>query len=139
MASTLNHEELGRADEKLARLEEQLSKLGHDAARHPSDPQTGMNTFRLAVSGDRPPLGGWARRGFTAFLLAACIGVAAITWRQSYSGDAVKTAPPQPAPLAQTAPTAAALSPEVTALRQWMARDLAPVRQRIQHITAHPA
>src|SRR5258707_2732890 len=91
MASTLTHEELGRADEKLARLEEQLSKLGHDTARHPSDPQTRMNTFRLAVSGDRPPLGGWARRGFTAFLLAACIGVAAITWRQSYSGDAVKT------------------------------------------------
>ena len=136
MASTLNHEELGRADEKLARLEEQLSKLGHDTARHPSDPQTRMNTFRLAVSGDRPPLGGWARRGFTAFLLAACIGVAAITWRQSYSGDAVKTAPPQPAPLAQTAPTAAALSPELTELRQWMARDLATVGQGIEQLRA---
>jgi hypothetical protein len=136
MASTLNHEELGRADEKLARLEEQLSKLGHDTARHPSDPQTRMNTFRLAVSGDRPPLGGWARRGFTAFLLAACIGVAAITWRQSYSGDAVKTAPPQPAPPAQTAPTATALSPELTELRQSMARDLATVGQGIEQLRA---
>src|SRR5258706_16064970 len=106
MASTLNHEELGRADENLARLQEQLSKLGRDAARHPSDPQTGMNTFRLSVSGDRPSLGGWARRGFTSFLFAGCIGVAAIAWRQSYSVVAVKTAPPPAAPLAQTAPTA---------------------------------
>src|SRR5258706_13205796 len=101
MASTLNHEELGRADENLARLQEQLSKLGRDAARHPSDPQTGMNTFRLAVSGDRPSLGGWAGRGFTALLFAACIGVAAIAWRQADSGDTGKTAPPQPPPLGQ--------------------------------------
>jgi hypothetical protein len=31
--------EIARADEQLAPVNEQLSKLEHDAARHPSDPQ----------------------------------------------------------------------------------------------------
>src|SRR5258705_9357369 len=52
-----------------------------------------------------------------------------------------KTAPPQPAPLAQTAPegvapTAAALSPELTQLLQSMARDLATLGQGIEQLKA---
>jgi hypothetical protein len=52
-----------------------------------------------------------------------------------------RTAPPQPAPLAQiapegVAPTAAALSPELTPLLQSMARDLATVGQRIEQLKA---
>src|SRR5882672_6932093 len=135
MDTTLNpkqtdppHVLVARAGEEIARAEEQLSKLEHDAARHPSDhPQTRMNTFRPAVPGNRPLFDRPAVRGFTGLLLAACIGVAAIAWQSSY-GDAaiiatwapqrvVTSSPPleNPGP-AQTAPedvaaTAAALSP----------------------------
>ncbi len=165
------HEQITRADEEIARAEEQLSKLEREAARHPSDhPQTRMNTFRPAVPGKRPSLGGRAVRGFIGLMLAACIGVAAFVWQSPY-GDAAKqiivswvpqlvltsslplekpglsaqpspptvqaaaatTAPPQPAPLAQSAredvvPTAAALSPELTQLLQSIRVDaVAPV------------
>jgi hypothetical protein len=173
------YEQITRADEEIARAEEQLSKLERDAARHPSDqPQTRMNTFRPAVPGKRPPLGGRAVRGFTGLILAACIAVAAIAWRSPH-GDAAKqiiaswapqlvltsspplekpglpaqpspptvlaaaakAAPPQPAPLAQTAPedvapTAAALSPELAQLLQTMARDLATLGQGIEQLKA---
>jgi hypothetical protein len=135
MDSTPNHQEIGRPDEQLSRLEEQLSKLGQNAARPRSGP-AGMNRFRPAVPGDRPLLGGWALRGVTGFLLAACIGVAAITWWQSDYRNAAKAAPPQPAPLAQTAPSAAALSPELTQLHQSIARDFAAVGQAIEQLKA---
>jgi hypothetical protein len=54
---------------------------------------------------------------------------------------AATTAPPQPAPLAQTAredvvPTVAALSPELTQLLQSMARDLATLGQAIEQLKA---
>ena len=54
---------------------------------------------------------------------------------------AATTAPPQPAPLAQSAredvvPTAAALSPELTQLLQSMARDLATLGQAIEQLKA---
>jgi hypothetical protein len=171
------HEQIARADEEIARAEEQLSKLEREAARHPSDhPQTRMNTFRPAVPGKRPSLGGRAVRGFIGLMLAACIGVAAFVWQSPY-GDAArqiiagwapqlvltsslrlekpglpaqpspptvqaaaaKAAPPQPAPLAQTAPedvapTVAALSPELTQLLQSMARDLATLGQAIEQL-----
>jgi hypothetical protein len=133
MDSTSNNEEIGRPDEQLSRLEEQLSKLGQSAARPRSDP-TGMNRFRPAVSGDRPLLGGWALRGFTGFVLAACIGVAVITWWHSDYRNAAKAAPSQPAALAQTAP--AALSPELTQLHQSIARDFAVVVQAIEQLKA---
>src|SRR6266403_2301713 len=84
------HEQIARADEEIARAEEQLSKLEREAARHPSDhPQTRMNTFRPAVPGKRPSLGGRAVRGFIGLMLAACIGVAAFVWQSPY-GDAAK-------------------------------------------------
>ena len=171
--------QITRADQEIARAEEQLSKLERDAARHPSDhPQTRMNTFRPAVPGKRPSLAVRALRGFIGFMLAACIGVAAIAWQSPY-GDtarqiiagwapqlvltswlplvkpglpaqpgppaiqsaATTAAPPQPAPLAQTAPenvapTVAALSPELTQLLQSMAHDLATVGQGIEQLKA---
>src|SRR6266567_4599758 len=100
MDSTVNNEKLGDGDEKLARLEEQLSKLGQNAARHPSDPPTRMNKARMTISGNPTPPGDWARRGFAGLVLAACVSVAATTYWQWHSDDTAKTAPPQPAPLA---------------------------------------
>ena len=136
MDSTLNHEELARGDKQFARLEEELSKLGQDAARRPSDP----TPMRFALlSRDRPSLGGWALRGFTGFLLAASVGVAAIAWWKSSYGDAASTPPLQPAPLARTtpedvAPTAGAQSLELKQLLQSMARDLATMGQGIERL-----
>ena len=182
---------------QVAPADEELSNLLRDAARRLSDPQTHAGsdspagpavppvdtTFRPAavndvlVPGLRPSIGRRALRGFTALLLAACIGVAAIAW-QSY-GDAAKqmiakwapqlvltsslppekpglsaqpvppavqaaaaeAVPPQPAPLAQTAPqgvapTAAEPSAESAPLLQSMARDLASVGQEVEQLKA---
>src|SRR6266850_2021828 len=110
------------------------------------------NSFRPAVPGNRPLFDRPAVRGFTGLLLAACIGVAAIAWKSSY-GDAaiiarwapqrvVTSSPPLENPgLAQTAPedvapTAAALSPELTQLLQSMARDIATLGQGIELLKA---
>ncbi len=86
-----------------------------------------------AVSGDRISPGGWALRGFAGILLAASIGAAAI-WLGS-SGDAAKTAPSQPAPLAQTGPTAA-VSSGVTSLLQSVSHDLSSVGKEIEQLKA---
>jgi hypothetical protein len=138
MDSTLNQRELARADEPLSRLEEQLSKLAHDAELHPSGPQTAAkNIFRPAASdarGNRISRGRWALHGSAGLLLAAGIGVAGIIWLGS-PGDAAKTAPSQPAPLADAAPTAA-LSPELTPLLQAIARDLASMGKEIGQLKA---
>lgn len=95
-------------DVLVARIDEELSQLAHDATRDPLDPQPHMGsdfsagpavppvdtTFRAAainnvrVSGLRPSIGVRAVRGFIGFLLAVCIGVAGIVW-QAY-GDAAK-------------------------------------------------
>jgi hypothetical protein len=95
-------------DVLVARIDDELSKLAHDAMRDPLDPQPHMGsdssagpavppvdtTFRAAavnnvrVSGLRPSIGVRAVRGFIGFLLAVCIGVAGIVW-QAY-GDAAK-------------------------------------------------
>jgi hypothetical protein len=141
MDSTFNHEELARGDEQLARLEEQLSKPGLDTARNPPLLQPRMSRFRFAFPGGRLSLGGWVLRGFIGLLLVACIGVAAVAWRRSSDDDAAKAAPPQPAPLAQTtpehaAPSAAAISPELTQLLQPMARELATLGKEIERLGA---
>jgi len=84
------NEEIARAYEQIALADEQISKLAHDDARHPSDdPQTRMNTLRPAVLGRRPSPGRPALRGLIVFLLAACIFVAAFVSQTSY-GDAAK-------------------------------------------------
>jgi hypothetical protein len=126
MDSTLNQRELARADEPLSRLEEQLSKLAHDAELHPSGPQTAAkNIFRPAASdarGNRISRGRWALHGSAGLLLAAGIGVAGIIWLGS-PGDAAKTAPSQPAP-------------ELTPLLQAIARDLASMGKEIGQLKA---
>jgi hypothetical protein len=93
-------------DVQVARIDEELSKLAHDAMRDPLDPQPHMGsdfsagpavppvdtTFRPAavnqVPGLRPSIGGRAVRAVIGFLLAVCIGVAGIVW-QAY-GDTAK-------------------------------------------------
>ncbi len=87
-----------------------------------------------ALSGDRISLGRWALRGFAGILLATIIGGAAVIWLGS-SGDAAKTAPSQPTPLAKTGPTAA-VSSEVTSLLQSMSRDLSSVGKEIEQLKA---
>ena len=92
----------------VARADKEFSNPAHDAMSRPSEPQTSAGsgvsagpsvppvdtTFRAAavdnvqVRGGRSSIGRRAARAFTGFLLAGCIGVAAIAW-QSY-GDAAK-------------------------------------------------
>jgi hypothetical protein len=116
----------------------------------------------------RPSIGMRAVRAFIGFLLAVCIGVAGIVW-QAYGdaakqmiarwgpqfaltsspppentglpeqANAAKPAPPQPAPLAQTAAegvAAAAAAPESAVLLASMARELASARQEIDQLKA---
>ena len=159
------YDQIALADKQLARLNEQLSKLEHDAAYFPS--------------GNRPPRGRPALRGFIGLLLAVCIVVGAFVSRSSY-GDAAKLivaqwAPqpiltswlpmgkpgvpaqpnpsavqvaaatpvlPLPTPSAQTvpqdaAPTTVPISPELAPLLQTMARDLANVQQGIAELKAN--
>jgi len=87
-------------DVLVARIDEELSSLAPDAVRYPSDPQTHIasdfyagaavppvdTTFRPTVDtvrGRRSSMGRRAGRAVTAFLLAGCIGAAAIA-SQSY-------------------------------------------------------
>src|SRR5258708_26015485 len=83
MDSTLNPkptDTLVRYFEQIALEDEQMARTpADDAARHPPAANN------IQVPGDRPSFGRSAVRGF---LLAACIGVAAVAW-QSY-GDAAK-------------------------------------------------
>jgi hypothetical protein len=109
MHSTLNPQQADphadpHDDVLVARIDEELSKLAHDAMRDPVDPQTPMGsdfsagpavppvdtTFRPAAvnQGLRPSFGVRAVRAFIGFLLAVCIGVAGIVW-QAY-GDQAK-------------------------------------------------
>jgi hypothetical protein len=109
MQSTLNPQQADphadpHDDVLVARIDEELSKLAHDAMRDPLDPQTHTGsdfsagpavppvdtTFRPAAvnQGHRPSFGVRAIRAFIGFLLAVCIGVAGVVW-QAY-GDAAK-------------------------------------------------
>src|SRR5882757_7985421 len=113
MQSTLNPQQADphadpHDDVLVARIDEELSKLAHDAMRDPLDPQTHTGsdssagpavppvdtTFRPAAVNHvqaprlRPSFGVRAIRAFVGFLLAVCIGVAGVVW-QAY-GDAAK-------------------------------------------------
>src|ERR1700682_6437354 len=155
------HEQIARADEQLARADEQLSKLEHDA-----DPGNRPLFDRPAVRGLTGLLlaacigvaaiawqssyGDAAReiiaRGAPQRVVNSSPplenpGLSAQPSPPAVQAAAAKTAPPQPAPLAQTAaedvaPTAAALSPELTQLLQSMARDLATLGQEIEQLKA---
>jgi hypothetical protein len=156
------YETIKSADEQIARVSEQLSKLEQDDARR-------------RQSRGRPAL-----RGLIGLLLAAFICGAALLSHSSY-GDAARSmitgwapvraaastepqtepvppaqpgpvadqraeadsAPPQPAPSVQTKPEAAQampaatpLSPELADLLQQMARDLAMLQQGIEQLKA---
>jgi len=181
----------------IAPADAELSSLAPDDMRYPSDPQSHIgsdfsaviavppvDTFRAAavnnvqVPGERGSIGKSAVRAFTALLLAACLGLAAIAWQSSgnvakqiiakwapkfiltsllpalenpglpeqpspptVQASTAKAAPPQLAPLAQTAPegvaaNAAALPPESAQLLHAMALDLATARQEIEQLKA---
>jgi chemotaxis protein histidine kinase CheA len=140
------YEQFGRADEQLARVE-QVSKLEQDAAPHPSDPPTRINTFHPAVPGDRPSLGGRAIRGFIGFLFVVCIGVAAFVWLSPFYGDAARQIiarwapqlvptssltlespglPAQPSPPTVQAAAAKTAPPQPAPLAQTAPEDVAP-------------
>jgi hypothetical protein len=76
-------QQIGRADRQLPRVNEQVSKLEPDSARHPSELQK-----RLAVPPHRSLLGRLALQGLIGLLVAACIGAAAIVLRSH--GDAAE-------------------------------------------------
>ena len=178
---------------RVAPADEELFNLLQEAARRSSNPQTRTGsdfpagapvppvdtTFRPAavnnvqVPGERGSIGKSAVRAFTALLLAACLGLAAIAWQSSgnvakqiiakwapkfiltsllpalenpglpeqpspptVQVSAAKAAPPQPAPLAQTAPEGVAANAASAQLLHAMALDLATARQEIEQLKA---
>ncbi len=155
------YQQITSADEQFARAEEQLSKLEH-AARRGKRSWLGGRAVRgfiglmlaacigFAAMAWQSPYGdavkqiiaNWAPQ----LVLASSLplekpGLPAQPSPSAVQADAAKTAPPQPAPLAQTAPedvvpTAAILSPELTQLLQSMVRDLATVGQAIEQLKA---
>ena len=156
------HEQITRAGEEIARAEEQLSKLEHDAAR-PAVPGKRPLFDRPAVRGFTGLLL-TACIGVAAIAWQSSYGDAAkeiiARWAPQHvvtlspplenlrlpalpSPPTVQAAAEKTAsPLAQTAPedvapTAAALSPELTQLLQSMARDLATVGQGIEQLKAN--
>ena len=74
-------QQVGRADRQLPRVNEQVSKLEPDTARHPSELQK-----RPAVPPHRSSLGKLALQGLIGLLVVACIGTAAMVLRSH--GDA---------------------------------------------------
>jgi hypothetical protein len=156
------YEQITQAGEELARAEERLSKLEHDAAR----PGKRRVFDRSAVRGFTGLLLaaciGVAAIAWQSSYGDAVKGIIAMGAPQRVvtsspplenqglpaqpSPPAVQAAaaiaPPQPAPPAQktapedVAPTAAALSPELTQLLQSMARDLATLGQGIEQLKA---
>src|SRR6267142_3485481 len=155
------HEQITRAGEEIARAEEQLSKLEHDAvpgSRRLFDRPAvrGLTGLLLAAcigvaaiawqssyaDAAKEIIARWApQRVATSSPPLENPGLAAQPSPPTVQAAAAKTAPPQPALLAQTvpedvAPTAAALSPELTQLLQSMARDLATLGQGIEQLKA---
>jgi hypothetical protein len=150
------YEQITRADEEIARAEEQLSKLEHDAARRGNRRSFGGRAVRglmgLAFTAFicgaayvwQSPSYRVAARQFIARWGPQLVPTSSLTLENLPAPPgpptvqaAAKTAPPQPAPLAQpeiVVPTAP--SPELTQLLQSMARDIATVAQRIEQLKA---
>jgi hypothetical protein len=159
------YEQISRADEEIARAEERLSQLERDAAR------TAVRRKRSSVGGravrgftglmlaacifvaafaSQSSYGNTARqivaRWVPQFVATSSPppGNSGLRLQPSLPASqvvAAKTAPPQPALLAQTVPedvasTTASPSPELTQLLQSMARDLATVGQGIEQLKA---
>jgi hypothetical protein len=153
------YEQITRAGEEIARAEEQLSKL--DAASgnrglFDRPAVRGLTGLLLAACigvaaiawqssyGDaaKEIIDRWApQRVVTSLPPLETLGLAAQSSPPIVQAAAAKTAPPQPALLAQSvpedvAPTAAALPPELKQLLQSMARDLATLGQGIEQLKA---
>ena len=84
------YQQIGRADKLRPNVNEQVSRLEQDAARHPSDQQSHPSDQqkRLAVARRQSSGGKLVLRGLIALLMATCIGAGAIALR-SHS-DAAK-------------------------------------------------
>jgi hypothetical protein len=160
------YSQITRAGEEIARAEEQLSKLERAgrraaAARRPS---RGGRAVRglvglmlaacicVAAVVWHSPYGDAARQ-VVASWAPQLVAIASLPLEKSrlpaqpgppaVQADATKAAPPQPAPLAQSAaddvapaPATAALSPDMTQLLQSVARDVAAMGQSIEQIKA---
>jgi hypothetical protein len=155
------YEQITRADEQIAHAEKQLSKLERDAVpgnrplfdRPAVRGLTGLllagcigvaaiawqSSYRDAA---KEVIARWApQRVVTSSPALENPGLPALPSPPGVQAAAAKTAPPQPEFLAQTAPedvapTAAALSPELTQLLQSIARDLATLGQGIEQLKA---
>jgi hypothetical protein len=148
------YEQITRADEEIARAEEQLSKLEHDAARRGNRRSFGGRAVRgftgLALTACicvaayvwQSPSYGVAARQIIARWGPQLVPTSSLTLEslsaQPSPPTVAKTAPPQPAPLAQpeiVAPTTT-VSPELMQLLQSMARDIATVAEGIEQLKA---
>src|SRR6266403_5711176 len=155
------YQQITSAGEEIARAEEQLSRLERAARRaapgkrpSPGRAVRGFVGLMLAACigvaafvwqspyGDaaRQIIAGWAPQlVLTSLLPLEKPGLPAQPSPAAVQAAAAKAAPPQPALPAQTgpedvAPTAAALSPELTQLLQSMARDLATLGQAVEQL-----
>src|SRR6266404_9573962 len=151
------------AGEEIARAEEQLSRLERAARRavpgkRPSLGRAVRGFVGLMLAACigvaafvwQSPYGDAARQIIVSWVPQLVLtsslplekpGLSAQPSPPTVQAAAATTAPPQPAPLAQSAredvvPTAAALSPELTQLLQSMARDLATLGQAIEQLKA---
>jgi hypothetical protein len=155
------YSQITRAGEEIARAEEQLAKLERAGRRAAAAkrPSRGGRAVRgliglmlaacicVAAFVWHSPYGD-AVRQIVASWAPQLVAVASLPLEKpglpaQPSPPAVQAAPPQPAPLAQSAaedvapaPAAAAPSPELTQLLQSMARDLASMGQSIEQIKA---
>src|SRR5229473_7882695 len=153
------HEQITRAGEEIARAEEQLSKLEHDAVpgnRRLFDRPAvrGLTGLLLAAcigvaaiawqssygNAAKEIIARWApQRVATSSPPLENPGLAAQPSPPTVQAAEAKTAPSEPALLAQTvpedvAPTAAPPSRELTQVLQSMARDLATLGQEIEQL-----
>jgi hypothetical protein len=155
------YEQITRADEQIASAEKQLSKLERDAVtgnRSLFDRPAvrGLTGLLLAACIGVAAIAWQSSHGDAAKEIIARLAPQRVVTSSpplenpglptqpsppTVQAAAAKTTPPQPAPLAQTAPedvapTAVALSPELTQLLQSMARDLATLGQGIEQLKA---
>lgn len=121
---------------QIASLEEQLSNLAREA---------GVSSSAAPISIERSPItlatlqADWRYVASVGFLLAASLGV--VAWWWSFSADAAKMPPSDPAPLARAAPeavvpSAVVLRSELSQQFQPMARDLAALSQTVEQLKA---
>jgi hypothetical protein len=154
------YEQITRADEQIAQAEKQLSKLERDAVagnRSLFDRPAVRGLTGLLLAGcigvaaiawqssyggaAREVIARWAPQRVATSSPLENPGPAELPSPPGVQAAAAETAPPQPEFLAQTAaeevaPTAAALSPELTQLLESVARDVATLGQGIEQLKA---